>query len=143
LPAARRAADGATAFLGYYSDRVLAAPHEEVRDVAALLELHAPDAIDLALGAPRFDLVPSAGTKLPADRRGWPPPWGLPDLRAAVAEYLRIEQRVSVSPQDEVYITHGAAGAFGAVADAFVNPGDAVVLFDPTAPLYALGLKHR
>jgi aspartate/methionine/tyrosine aminotransferase len=143
LPAARRATDGGAAFLGYYSDRVLAAPYEEVAAAAALLERHAPDAIDLALGAPRFDLVPSGSTKLPAERRGWPPPGGLADLRAAVAEHLRTEQGLTVSPQDEVLITHGAAGAFNAVAEAFVNPGDPVVLFDPTTPLHILGLRHR
>ena len=34
--------------------------------------VYCPDAIDLGQGSPRFDLVPSASTKLPADRRGWP-----------------------------------------------------------------------
>jgi aspartate/methionine/tyrosine aminotransferase len=143
LPAARRAADGGVTFLRYYSDRVLTAPHEEVAAAAARLERHAPDAIDLALGAPHFDLVPSASTKLPAERRGWPPPWGLSDLRAAVAEHLRTEQGLALNSFEEVLITNGAAGAFHAVAEAFVNPGDPVVLFDPASPLHVLGLRHR
>jgi aspartate/methionine/tyrosine aminotransferase len=143
LPAARRATDGGTAFLRYYSDRVLAAPYAEVSAAAAVQARHAPDALDLSLGAPRFDLVPSASTKLPAERRGWPTPGGLPDLRAAVAEHLRVEQQLSVRPHDEVLITQGAAGAFNIVADAFVNPGDPVVLFEPTSPLHILSLRQR
>jgi aspartate/methionine/tyrosine aminotransferase len=143
LPAARRLTDGGGDFLHYYSDRVLAAPHAGLREAAALLEPHGPDVIDLSLGAPRFDLVPSGSTKLPADRRGWPPPGGLPELRAAVAERLLAEQALAVRPADEVHITPGAAGAFAAVLDAFVNPGDAVVLFDPTSPLYELALRPR
>ena len=47
-------------------NRVQAAPHRELREAASFLEVHSPDGIDLSLGAPRFDLVPSASTKLPA-----------------------------------------------------------------------------
>jgi aspartate/methionine/tyrosine aminotransferase len=143
LPAVRRLTDGGGDFLHYYSDRVLAAPHAELAQAAARLVPYGPDVIDLSLGAPRFDLVPSGSTKLPADRRGWPPPAGLPELRDAVAENLRTERGLTVRPGDEILITHGAAGAFSVAADTFVNPGDRVVLFDPTSPLYPLLLRPR
>jgi aspartate/methionine/tyrosine aminotransferase len=143
LPAVQRLTDGGGAFLHHYSDQVLAAPLAELREWAAFQELHGPDAIDLALGAPRFDLLPSASTKLPADRRGWPPPCGLPELREAISEKLLAEHRLMVSPSDEVLVTHGAAGAFRLAVDTFVNRGDRVVLFDPTSPLHALVLRHR
>jgi aspartate/methionine/tyrosine aminotransferase len=136
LPSLRRYADGA-AYWHFYSDRVLAAPYRELGEAAILAEAHGPDAIDLATGEPRFDLVPSASTKLPADRRGLPPPWGLPELREAVAERLACDESA------EVLITQGATGAFHLAADAFVNPGDKVVLFDPTSPLYAFALRQR
>jgi aspartate/methionine/tyrosine aminotransferase len=42
-----------------------------------------------------------------------------------------------------VLITHGVAGAFNVVLDAFLNPGDRVVLFDPTSPLYPFTLRQR
>ncbi len=143
LPKVQRLTDGGGAFLRYYSDRVLAAPYAELRQTAPFWELHGPDAIDLAQGTPRFDLVPSGSTKLPADRRGWPPPWGLPELRATVAEKLLAEHRLAVSPTDEVLITQGVAGAFSVVLDTFVNAGDRVVLFDPTSPLYVFPLRQR
>jgi aspartate/methionine/tyrosine aminotransferase len=143
LPAVRRLTDGGGDFLHYYSDRVLAAPHADLAEAAALLEGYGPDVIDLSLGAPRFDLVPSGSTKLPADRRGWPPPWGVPELRVAVAENLLAERGLAADPGDEVLVTHGAAGAFSVAVDTFVNPGDRVVLFDPTSPLYPLVLRPR
>jgi aspartate/methionine/tyrosine aminotransferase len=143
LPAVRRWAGGGSAFWRYYSDRVLAAPHAQLRAAAPFLEAHGPDVIDLALGAPRFDRMPSATTKLPADRRGCPPLWGLSELRAAVAERLT-NQGQAIDSADEVLITAGVAGAFNVALDAFVNPGDRVVLFDPTSPLYHFAVRqHR
>jgi len=143
LPAVQRIMGSNGAFLRYYSDRVLAAPHEELKRAAAFLELPGQDGIDLALPAPRFDLVPSASTKLPADRRGWPPARGLPELREAIADSLRVEHGLAVHAGDEVLVTLGAAGAFSVLLDSFVNPGDRVVLFDPTSPLYPLALRQR
>jgi aspartate/methionine/tyrosine aminotransferase len=143
LPAVQRLTDGGGAFLHYYSDRVLAAPYAELRDAAALLEAPGPDGIDLSQGAPSFDLVPSGSTKLPADRRGFPPPWGLAALREAVAQKLQADHRLAVNPADEVLITHGAAGAFSIALDTFVNPGDRIALFDPTSPMYHLALRQR
>jgi aspartate/methionine/tyrosine aminotransferase len=141
--AARRLSDGGAAYLHHFSDRVLAAPHREAAALAARFGPHGPDVIDLSLGAPRFDLLPSGSTKLPADLRGWPPPAGLPELRGAVAERLLCDHNLPVSPVDEVLITAGAAGAFNVALDALVNRGDRVVLFDPCSPLYRLALKQR
>jgi aspartate/methionine/tyrosine aminotransferase len=143
LPAVRRLTDGAGPFLHYYNDRVLGAPFAELRDAAPFRELSGPDAIDLAAASPRFDLVPSATTKLPVDRRGLPPPWGLPELREAVAAKLQADQRLTRNPANEVFITAGATGAWQLAADTLVNRGDRVVLFDPTSPLFALTLRHR
>jgi aspartate/methionine/tyrosine aminotransferase len=142
LPRVRRLTDGGGAFVHYYSNRVLAAPLAELTEAARFLELPEPDGIDLALGAPRFDILPST-TRLAPRHRGYPPPWGLPELREAVAAKLHAEDGLAVKPTDEVLITHGAAGAFSVVLDTFVNPGHAVVLFDPTSPLYRLAAQQR
>lgn len=143
LPGVGRLTDGGAAFVHYYSDRALCTPAAELREVLALAEGADADAIDLTQGEPRFDLVPSGSTKLPADRRGCPPPAGLPELRAAVAELLLAERGLTARPADEVQITPGAAGAFQLALDAFVNPGDRVVLFDPTSPLFPFALRQR
>jgi aspartate/methionine/tyrosine aminotransferase len=143
LPSVRRLTDGGGSFLHYYSDRVLASPLRELREASAFLDVHGPDAIDLSLGAPRFDLVPSASTKLPADRRSWPPPGGLHELRSAIADKLHADQQLTFHPIEEVLITPGAGGAFNFLLDTFLNPGQRVVLFDPTSPLYPFALRHR
>jgi aspartate/methionine/tyrosine aminotransferase len=143
LPGVRRRLGRGADYLRYYSDRLLAAPFAALEQAAAALEPHGPDVIDLSLGAPRFDLLPSASTKLPADRRGWPPAGGLPELRQAVADKLLADNCLPVDPADEVLITAGALGAIQTVFDAFVNRGDAVVLADPTSPLYALAARTR
>jgi aspartate/methionine/tyrosine aminotransferase len=143
LPSVRRLVDGGGGFLRYYSDRMVTSPVLELKSAARLLERHACDAVNLAMGEPHFDLLPSGSTKLPADQRGWPSPNGLPELRTAVAEKLHSDNGLTVHPQDEVLITHGATGAFYTALDTFVDPGDKVVLFDPTSPLFALAAKHR
>ncbi|MFN4259663.1 MAG: pyridoxal phosphate-dependent aminotransferase [Gemmataceae bacterium] len=143
FPQARRLAAGGTAYLHYYADRVLAAPHEELAAAAPYWREHGPEVIDLTQGTPRFDILPSTTTKLPSDRRGYPPAWGLPELRGAVADWLRAEQGLSVSPQDEVLITAGAAGAFATAIATFVNAGDRVALFDPASPLHIAVLKQQ
>jgi aspartate/methionine/tyrosine aminotransferase len=143
LPRVRRLLEGGTSYLHYYSDRVLAAPVQDLREAAALLERHRGEAVDLSLGAPRFDLLPSGSNKLPADQRAWPPPGGLSELRAAVAFKLHVDHGLEVHPAHDVLVTAGATGAFQTALDAFINPGDGVVLFDPTSPLYALAVRQR
>lgn len=143
FPSVARLAEGGGGFLHYYSDRALSAPVAELRELAALVEGTDADAIDLTPGEPRFDLAPSGSTKLPADRRGSPPVGGLPELRARVADHLLAEHALKFRPADEVLITPGASGAFQLALDAFINPGDRVVLFDPTSPLYVLALRQR
>jgi aspartate/methionine/tyrosine aminotransferase len=143
LPKVRRLTDGGARFLHYYSDRILMSPQADLRKAADLLLARAPDVLDLASGSPTFDIVPSASTKLPADRRDWSGPWGLAELRQAIADKLKSEPIPRINPADEVLITHGASGAFSTVLETFINPGDRVVLFDPTSPLFDLFLRYR
>jgi aspartate/methionine/tyrosine aminotransferase len=139
---AKRLTDGGTQFLRYYSDRVLAAPVEELLDPAFVPDPPGPDVFDLNTAAPRSESGVSLG-RFTADRSGNPPPRGLPELREAIAaRYRRLDGR-TVNPKTEVLVTHGASGALAAALDAFVNPGDRVVLFDPCSPLFALGAKSR
>jgi aspartate/methionine/tyrosine aminotransferase len=138
LPAVRRSLAGGEDYLRYLSDRALAVPVERLADPALLPDVHTPDSINLALGAPRYEL--------PLAARGVArsvPAWGDIDLRTELAVQLHLDHGVEYEPDDEVLITHGATGAFAATIDAFVNPGDRVVLFDPTSPIFPIGLTHR
>ena len=59
-------------------------------------------------------------------------PWGLPSLRAAVAEHVTgwgLPTRES-----QIVITTGAQQAIGAAASCWLRPGDTVLVEDPTYP---------
>jgi aspartate/methionine/tyrosine aminotransferase len=134
--------DGAGEFLRYYGDRVLAAPLDDLGRAADFYGVSAPDAIDLAHGVPPQTraAVPEIRNTKPESRNS---AWGLPELREAVADWLHADYHISVSPTEEVLITHGASGAFSTAVDAFLNPGNAVVLFDPCSPLFPMVLRQR
>jgi aspartate/methionine/tyrosine aminotransferase len=141
LPVAKRLTGGDTETLHYFSDRVLAAPVADLLDPATFPEVAGPDVMDLNQSAPRFDSAISGGRT--AERTGHPPAWGLPQLRQAVADQYRRRDGRGVHTADDVLVTHGATAAFAATLDAFVNPGDRVVLFDPCSPVFSLGAKSR
>ncbi|HVL12362.1 MAG TPA: pyridoxal phosphate-dependent aminotransferase, partial [Gemmata sp.] len=141
-PLARRLTDGGTAYLRYYSDRVLAAPVEELLDPAFVPDACGPGVFDLNTPAPQSASGVSLG-RFTADRRGNPPASGLPELRAAIAQRSARLGGRTLDPETEVLVTHGATGALAAAFDAFVNAGDRVVFFDPCSPLYSLAAKSR
>jgi aminotransferase len=143
LPGVQRLLDGGAGFLPYYSDRLLESPLHQLPAAGEFLQRRGPDVIDLSEGTPRFDLLPSGTTKLPAERRGWPSAGGLPELRAAVADKLLDDNCLTFDAHKEIHITQGVHGAVQLVFDALVNRGDRVVLFDPSSPLYSLAARTR
>ncbi|MGF1580349.1 MAG: pyridoxal phosphate-dependent aminotransferase [Gemmataceae bacterium] len=134
---------GSEQYLHYLSDRLLSSPYSELQHAYNCLETHQPDAIDLAMGAPRFTAVTVQPGRLPASLRGYPSVFGLGELREAIADKISTNYDVSLVNHDEVLITSGATGAINLALETFVNRGDKVVLFDPTSQLYPLMLKQR
>ncbi len=63
------------------------------------------------------------------------PSEGLYELREAIAEKERTWNNVEVSPSD-VYVTFGVSEAIWLVITALLDPGDEILLPDPTYPLY-------
>jgi aspartate/methionine/tyrosine aminotransferase len=141
---ARRLAEGGSAYLRYYSDRVLTAPLDDLLDPAVVPD--APGSEVLDLNQPTPDAAPARGAvsvgrtdTLCSPGRV---PMTLPELSSAIADRYR-ERGRSVNPATDVMATHGATAAYGAALDAFINRGDRIVLFDPSSPLFALGAKSR
>ncbi len=141
LPSIRRALSGGEDFLHFYSDRTLALPLTQLTDNALLPDIQTPDSINLASGAPRCDLNLDLRRAMHDGRT--PDAWGDYELRTELADQFQLEHGPEHDPAEEVLVTHGASGAFAAAIDAYVNPGNTVVLFDPTSPTFAVGFKHR
>ncbi len=140
-PAARRLTGGHPRSVRHFSDRVLAAPVDDLLDPATFPGAAADDVIDLNQPAPRFDTPVTAPRAV--ERNGGVPGWGQTELREAVAADFAARGGKPLDPAAEVLVTRGATAAFTAALDAFVNPGDRVVLLDPCSPLFAVGAKSR
>ena len=131
LPVAKRLTGGDPHYARYVSDRVLAAPLDELLDPAFFPECPGREVIDLHSMHSESEWIPSRTHRESVA----PDPLGLPELRATIAG--------GAQSRREVLITHGASAAYAAVLDAFVNPGDRVALFDPCSPVFHLGAKSR
>lgn len=133
------------AYLRYYSDRILMAPNEPVRDMNGYLAAATTDCIDLSLGAPSEDgLKPELpSSQVLFSNVGYPPSMGLLELRQAVAAKLARDNGIQVDGRDEVSITNGVSQAIHVVFDTFVNAGDKVALVDPTFLVYPLAAQYH
>lgn len=141
LPSVQRLLHGGEQYLHWYSDRTLAVPLQQLQDPALLPNVQTPDSINLALGVPRCEAFHSL-PRFVAEQAVLHP-WGDPTLRLALSEQFHLNHGAEFDSHDEWFITHGGSGALATIIDAFVDPGDRVVLFDPSSPLFPLGLKHR
>ncbi|MDT0234827.1 aminotransferase class I/II-fold pyridoxal phosphate-dependent enzyme [Curtobacterium sp. BRB10] len=120
------------------------ASHAVQRVVAASRRVQQPqssgDLVSLAMGEPDFDtpaqVVDAAAAALRAGRTHYSPLYGEPTLRAALAERIGRLANRSVDVGD-VLVTHGGTGGLTAAILAIVDPGDRVVIPDPTYSLYA------
>ncbi|MCX4783028.1 PLP-dependent aminotransferase family protein [Streptomyces sp. NBC_01264] len=103
--------------------------------------------IDLAIAAmgaaedTLADAVARAAPRLPAFARG--PgyhPFGLPDLRSAVAE--RFTRRGLATRPEQILVTAGAQQAFALVVSLLCRPGDRVMTENPTYANALDALRH-
>lgn len=69
-------------------------------------------------------------------------PRGLSSLRRVLAAKFEREQGVALDPDRGVFATSGATGAFEAVCGVLLNPGDKVLLFEPTYPYHVQSLRR-
>lgn len=104
---------------------------------AAALEADGHHIVKLSLGEPDFG-APSAvreAMRQAMDGRPLPytPAFGLPALRAAIAGFYRDRHRVEVDPA-RILITSGASAALLLATAATTDPGDEVILADPSYP---------
>ncbi len=99
--------------------------------IRLLSEGASPEAMPLGLGEPSWELPAAARRALAASRGacGYGPNAGLPDLRRAIAERHGVRD-------EEVLVTAGAEGALYSLFQAWLDPGDQVLVPDPGYPAY-------
>ncbi len=94
----------------------------------------------LMRGEPDFDtpqhIQRAAMRALQAGETHYSPTQGIPELRRAVAARMERDFALSFDPKREVLITTGATMGIYLAVMAVVNPGDEVILFDPTYDPY-------
>ena len=111
----------------------------EVFARAKALEAKGRDIVHLEIGEPDFDtpknIVDAAMKAIGKGFTHYGPSAGLPEVRAAFAEYVARSRGVSVDPQ-QVVITPGAKPIIFFTALALLDPGDEVIYPDPGFPIY-------
>jgi N-succinyldiaminopimelate aminotransferase len=111
-------------------------------EMSALAE--ATGAINLGQGFPDTDgpsvVLEAAVDAIRAGRNQYPPGAGIPELRQAVAGHQRRFWDLSFDPEHEVLVTAGATEALTASILAFCDPGDEVVVFEPTYDTYTAAI---
>jgi len=130
----------------------MATPHDSARlrgigttifaEMSSLAE--ATGAINLGQGFPDTDgpavVLEAAVEAIRSGRNQYPPGAGIPELRAAIATHQRRFWGLEFDPEDEVLVTAGATEALTASILAFCDPGDEVVVFEPTYDTYTAAI---
>ncbi|HWH37581.1 MAG TPA: aminotransferase class I/II-fold pyridoxal phosphate-dependent enzyme [Candidatus Limnocylindrales bacterium] len=121
------------------SQRVRAVPPSGIRkffDVIATM----PDVISLGVGEPDFttppQIVEEGVRSLRAGRTHYTSNYGTLELRRALAANLERLYGLSYEPEKEICITVGASEALAVAMTALVDPGDEVILHEPSYVAY-------
>jgi aminotransferase len=121
------------------SERVRAVPPSGIRrffDVIATM----PDVISLGVGEPDFttppQIVEEGVRSLRSGRTHYTSNYGTLELRRALSAHLERLYGLRYEPESEICITVGASEALAVTMAALVDPGDEVVLHEPSYVAY-------
>jgi aspartate/methionine/tyrosine aminotransferase len=109
----------------------------EFSKAAAALEAQGHHVVKLSLGEPDFGAPPAVLEAMREAMDGRPMTYtaalGLPALRQAIARFYEDQHGVEVDPA-RVVVTAGASAALVLATAALVDPGDEVLISDPSYP---------
>jgi aminotransferase len=121
------------------SARVRAVPPSGIRrffDIIATM----PDVISLGVGEPDFttppQIIEEGVRSLRAGRTHYTSNYGTIELRRALAAHLERLYGLTYDPEGEICITVGASEALAVTMAALVDPGDEVILHEPSYVAY-------
>jgi aminotransferase len=121
------------------SARVKAVPPSGIRrffDIAATMD----DVISLGIGEPDFatprQVIEAGIASLRAERTHYTSNFGTIELRRAIAAHLEQRYGVAYDPASEILVTVGASEAVDLAMRATIDPGDEVILHEPSFVAY-------
>ncbi|MBB1488077.1 pyridoxal phosphate-dependent aminotransferase [Oceanospirillum sediminis] len=104
---------------------------------ARQLQAEGRDVIHMEVGEPDFPtaapVIQAGQDALAKGLTQYTPAAGLPELREAIAGHYQTAYGVDIDP-GRIIVTPGASGALLLIAALLVNPGDKVMMADPTYP---------
>ena len=130
-------------FSRYLNPDVAAVPKSGIRkffDVAATM----PNAISLGVGEPDFvtpyHIRNAAIDSLLDGETQYTSNWGLLSLREEIAYYMETRFQLKYDPRDEILVTVGASEGIDLSLRVLVNPGDEILVPEPSYVSYAPGV---
>ena len=121
--------------------RIRQSPTVSLTDRITALKNSGRKIIPLHVGDPDFPTPqPILDVAMEALRNGmthYVPSRGLPELRAAAAARMFQDIGVSYDPESEILATHGGIHAYYLALQSILNPGDEVLIPDPTWATHA------
>lgn len=131
---------GATLMRSYLSSKVEQVKPSGIRrffDLAAGME----GVISLGVGEPDFvtpwSIREASILSLQRGYTSYTANAGLIELRREIADYMQSRFQVSYSPESEIIVTVGGSQALDLAMRAILNPGDAVIIIEPSFVAYA------
>ncbi|MHC1573656.1 MAG: pyridoxal phosphate-dependent aminotransferase [Candidatus Syntropharchaeales archaeon] len=121
------------------SKRMEPIPASGIRKFFDLI-LSTPDVISLGVGEPDFVTPPhisDAGIKaIEEGYTSYTSNWGLIELRELISEALKQEYGVDYDPHGEILVTSGVSEALDILMRVLLDPGDEVIVIEPTYVSY-------
>ena len=125
-------------------DRLPPYVFERVNKLKAQARADGKDIIDFGMGNPDLPTPKHIVEKLVETVRNprthrYSASKGIPGLRKAQARYYKRRFGVKLNPDTEVIATLGSKEGFANMAQAISNPGDVILVPNPTYPIHAFG----
>ncbi|RLE59081.1 MAG: pyridoxal phosphate-dependent aminotransferase [Thermoprotei archaeon] len=103
------------------------------------------DVVSFGIGQPDFQppqhVIEAAKKAMDEGHNGYGPSTGLPELREAIASFLNDRYGTDIK-SEEVIVTVGAKSAVFMAMITLLEPGDEVIMPDPSYPLYESVAKY-
>ena len=130
-------------FSRYLNPDIAAVPKSGIRkffDVAATM----PGAISLGVGEPDFvtpyHIRNAAIDSLLDGETQYTSNWGTPSLREEIAYYMENRFQLKYDPKNEILVTVGASEGIDLSLRVLINPGDEILVPEPSYVSYAPGV---